>query len=137
MSNYIFPLLGGLLIGLTAVIMLFFNGKIAGISGITKGVFNKNEDISWRLLFLIGLVVGGFFINTLFPSFWAKETEYNLFNMIIAGFLVGFGSALGNGCTSGHGVCGLGRKSVRSLASVLTFISFGMITVFLVKLLGG
>lgn len=127
-------LIGGVLIGLSASIMLLLNGKIAGISGITKGMISKDtssEDRKWRIYFFLGLVLGGFAITLFMPEMTAKALEFKPLQIIIAGLLVGVGTSFGNGCTSGHGVCGLGRRSPRSLASVITFMTVGFITVFL------
>lgn len=127
-------LTGGILIGLSAVILMLFNGKIAGISGITKGVISKDcptpHERNWRLYFLFGLVLGGLIITQLLPSVTSPVSIFTPFKMILAGLLVGIGTSLGNGCTSGHGVCGLGRRSTRSLSSVITFMSTGFITVY-------
>lgn len=127
-------LIGGLLIGLASILLMLFNGKIAGISGITKGMISPQCDEherKWRIAFVSGLVLGGFITVQVLPDLTAKFLNANIFQMIIAGLLVGFGSALGNGCTSGHGVCGLGRRSPRSFYSVITFISVAMITVYI------
>ncbi|MFN8575715.1 MAG: YeeE/YedE family protein [Candidatus Sericytochromatia bacterium] len=130
-----FPsLIGGLMIGLASVLLMLFNGKIAGISGITKGIISPQCDEherKWRIAFVTGLILGGFITIQLIPNLTAKFLNANIIQMIIAGLLVGFGTALGNGCTSGHGVCGLGRRSTRSLYSVITFISVAMITVYI------
>ena len=131
----LFPsLIGGLLIGIASSLLMLFNGKIAGISGITKGLLSKdnsNLEKSWRKFFLTGLLLGGFIITMIMPEMTAKVANLNPIQMIIAGLLVGFGTALGNGCTSGHGICGLARKSPRSLASVITFMGAGFFTVYI------
>ena len=107
MTTWMIALAGGVLIGLSATLLLWLNGRVAGVSGILNGVlFPKAGDVSWRAMFLLGLV---------------------------AGLLVGFGTRMGNGCTSGHGVCGLGRLSMRSLAAVLTFMATAIATTFLVR----
>lgn len=128
-------LAGGIIIGLAAALLMLFNGKIAGISGITKGIISKDcptpQERNWRIFFVGGLILGGAVISIFLPEMTAKVHTFNYVQLIIAGLLVGLGTAIGNGCTSGHGVCGLGRKSPRSLASVLTFIGTGFLTVFL------
>lgn len=127
-------LIGGLLIGFVSVVMMLFNGKITGISGITKGLVLGDcmtaQDRFWRMAFLGGLVLGGAAIVILTPAMTAAPLTMGPVQMAIGGLLVGFGTAMGNGCTSGHGVCGLGRRSPRSLGSVLTFIGAGMLTMF-------
>jgi uncharacterized membrane protein YedE/YeeE len=127
-------LIGGILIGLAAIALMLFNGKISGISGITKGIMSKNcptpHERKWRTFFTIGLVLGGIVITFIYPEMTAKNLNINSLQLVVAGLLVGFGTSLGNGCTSGHGVCGLGRRSMRSLYSVITFIASGMVTVY-------
>lgn len=123
---------GGLLIGTSATLMLLFNGKIAGISGISKGLLsNTGHERHWRALFVLGLILGGALMIYLLPDQSAKAIQAPPLQMALGGLLVGFGSAMGNGCTSGHGVCGLGRRSVRSLTSVVTFMGAGFITMFI------
>lgn len=125
---------GGLLIGSAAAILMLFNGKIAGISGITKGIFatcQTPHERWWRIAFVAGLISGGGLILALMPTQTALNLEMNSIQMGLGGLLVGIGTAMGNGCTSGHGVCGLGRRSPRSLASVLTFMGVGFLTLFL------
>ena len=125
---------GGLIIGLAAVVMMLFNGKIAGISGITKGMLSKNcaspAERQWRQSFIGGLILGGTGIVLFFPQVTAAVLTLSPLQMLAGGLLVGFGTALGNGCTSGHGVCGLARRSPRSLASVMTFMAAGFVTMF-------
>lgn len=134
-------LLGGALIGLSAAVLLLFKGRIAGISGIAGGVILPEKgDIPWRILFLVGLVVGGVLYQLfgISPSVENIQPVTGKVGLILAGLLVGIGSALGTGCTSGHGICGLARRSVRSLVATLTFMLTAMITVFIVRhLVGG
>ncbi|MBC7475290.1 MAG: YeeE/YedE family protein [Candidatus Sericytochromatia bacterium] len=131
----IYSLAGGILIGISAVILMLFNGKIAGISGISKGVISTEcpnpHERKWRIYFLTGLIIGGIVIMQFLPSMTSIPVTLSPFKMVIAGLLVGIGTSMGNGCTSGHGVCGLGRRSLRSLASVITFMSAGSVTVFI------
>ncbi|KZL17959.1 hypothetical protein PsAD2_02692 [Pseudovibrio axinellae] len=141
-------LAGGVLIGLSAVILLLTNGRIAGISGIYSRLFESSRlangrsawlhgEKSWQLAFVGGLVLaplllmsGGLEIEQVFTG--------DLSLIAIAGVLVGFGSVFGNGCTSGHGVCGLSRLSIRSLAATVTFMSVGAVVVFVMRhLVGG
>lgn len=139
-------LLGGMFIGLSATLLLWFNGRIAGLSGMLGGVLDTQvEDKSWRALFLIGLIIGVAFYKWLLPSFvdssylhsLAPRTGMPVMLILAAGFLVGLGTAMGNGCTSGHGVCGLARLSHRSLYATLTFLGTGMVTVYAVRHLAG
>ncbi len=131
-------LLGGLLIGGAASLFLWLNGQIAGISGISRGLLQPTRgQVLWRFLFLAGLVVGAAAWYVVSPAPVARE-GFPTSWLIIGGVLVGFGSSLGSGCTSGHGVCGLGRLSLRSLVATLVFLSTGILTTYVVRhLLGG
>ena len=134
MNNFtpLSALAGGVLIGLASVWLLAANGRIAGISGIVHGLFAPPPgDRGWRLAFLAGLLVAGFLWLAFFPG--GTSSEGNLVAMAFAGLLVGFGTRLGGGCTSGHGVCGLGRLSLRSLVAVIVFMAAGMASVFVVR----
>ncbi len=141
MENFtpISALAGGILIGISATLLLWLNGQIAGISGIFRGVLKmRSPDRAWRSLFLLGLVIGGAIWWYGFGPTFTPRTEFPLSLLVLAGLLVGFGSRIGNGCTSGHGVCGIGRTSGRSLASTMTFFSVALATTFIVRhLLGG
>jgi len=125
-------LIGGLLIGLAAVGLALLNGRIAGISGIVAGLLKPEKgEWPWRLAFLIGLLA-----STLLVLFIARPTiriEADTFTLVIAGLLVGFGTRLGSGCTSGHGVCGLSRLSLRSLVATAIFMASAIVTVYLVR----
>lgn len=117
---------GGALIGASASAMLLLEGRVAGISGIVGGLFTpKAGDIGWRLAFVAGLVLAGIGGMLLAPESVAVEVQRAPWILVVAGLLVGVGTRLGNGCTSGHGVCGLSRMSPRSLASVVTFMGVG------------
>jgi uncharacterized membrane protein YedE/YeeE len=140
MHNFtpIASLLGGMLIGLSASAMLLLDGKIAGISGILAGVLKPvRGDTLWRVCFLAGLLAGGILLRIFFPSAFDFGIIRPLPMLIVAGLLVGFGTRLGSGCTSGHGVCGVSRLSPRSLVATATFIFTGALTVYLLKLLSG
>ncbi len=132
-------LCGGVLIGLSASLLLLSDGKIAGISGILGGLLRPvKNDTAWRVLFIFGLLTGGLLFQLLAPEVFTIGITRSTSALILAGLLVGFGTRLGNGCTSGHGVCGLSRFSPRSLVSTITFIVTGAITVYIINhLLGG
>lgn len=130
---FVVPLAGGVMIGLAAVGMLFFLGRIAGVSGIFASAIAQPKSGGWRWMFLAGLLLGPLLFHLLSgteppapsPAGWAVT--------ITAGFLVGFGTHWGSGCTSGHGVCGIGRLSPRSIVATMTFIAVGMLTVYIVR----
>lgn len=126
---------GGTLIGISASMLMLLNGRIAGISGIIKGLLTEPSvrDIYWRIAFLVGLVLGGFGYSMLFPIQIMLPEGINLPTLIIGGLIVGFGTALGSGCTSGHGVCGMSRFSMRSIIATITFLSTGMLTVYIIR----
>ena len=128
------PLTGGVLIGIAASMMLLFSGRIAGVSGIFGGMlFQQGKERAWRLSFIIGLIAGGILLYTINTEFFENSSGRGLLAVNIAGLLVGIGTRIGGGCTSGHGVCGIGRLSVRSIVATITFVFAGMVTVFLVK----
>jgi len=124
---------GGVLIGLASVWLLAANGRIAGVAGILHGLAARVPgDARWRAWFIAGLLAAGFLWHALgFAP--APRSGFGLGWAIAAGLLVGFGTRLSNGCTSGHGVCGLGRLSVRSLVAVLTFMATGALSVYVVR----
>jgi len=126
-------LVGGLLIGTAATLTLWTSGRIAGISGILAGsLFQKGQEAFWRGFFLCGLLLGGA-TYSLFNSGLEIETEATPLMTILAGLLVGFGTRMGNGCTSGHGVCGIARFSRRSLVATITFMMVAMLTVWVIR----
>ncbi|HCE3509709.1 TPA: YeeE/YedE family protein [Vibrio parahaemolyticus] len=124
-------LFGGILLGISATILLLVNGKIAGISGIMNGIMSpKKGDYSWRLLFAVGMIAGGL-ISVLMLGVAVPSTANLPLGMVIAaGLLVGIGTRLGNGCTSGHGICGMGRLSKRSIVATCVFMAVAGLTVF-------
>jgi uncharacterized protein len=126
---------GGALIGLSAVLLMAFKGRIAGVSGIAARLLPPYEDkeFSGRLAFVAGLVAAPLLAWLAMGRFPAQSIEAGMPVLLLAGLLVGFGSVWGNGCTSGHGVCGLSRLSVRSLVATATFMATAIITVFLVR----
>jgi uncharacterized membrane protein YedE/YeeE len=127
-------LLGGALIGLASVLLLWLNGRIAGISGILGGLLTPTRrDLAWRVLFIGGLIFGG----ALWPAVSGSSLEFQLRVqlpiVILAGFCVGLGTRMAGGCTSGHGVCGIARGAQRSLVATAVFMTFGMLTVFVTR----
>ncbi len=156
MENYFSPLLGGLAIGAAASLLLLLLGRIAGISGIlwtavsnavlrdraTPGAsetrcFTPSADGNWRALFLAGLLLGALLYHLIADAPFPPAPELDWPWAVVGGFLVGLGTRLGSGCTSGHGVCGIGRLSMRSLVATLTFMSAGLVTVAVLRHLLG
>lgn len=130
--------IGGALIGLATVGLMAFNGRIAGISGILSGAgFGAPGDKSWRIMFVLGLIAAPLLYAAVQGEMPAFQLNAGWPAIIAGGLLVGFGSRLGSGCTSGHGVCGLSRLSVRSFVSVAMFMAAGMATVAAAKLVMG
>jgi uncharacterized protein len=133
-------LIGGALIGSAAVILMALTGRIAGVSGILGRLLPPYTDREWpgRLAFVAGLAAAPVLYQTVTQQAIEQTVSGNIALMIVAGVLVGFGATLGSGCTSGHGVCGLSRFSIRSLAAVATFMLAGFATVFVMRhLMGG
>ncbi|MEC8009766.1 MAG: YeeE/YedE thiosulfate transporter family protein [Pseudomonadota bacterium] len=125
-------LIGGALIGLTSAFLLFGLGRVLGISGFVHGLIARDSQFGWRASFLIGLLLAGVI------AAFVTEVPYRIVTMpwvqvLAAGLLVGYGTKMGSGCTSGHGVCGLGRRSMRSVVAVCTFMATAIITVYLVR----
>lgn len=132
-TDFLYALGGGTLIGLAAAYLLWANGRVAGVSGILGGALSPRPfDLGWRLAFLAGLLSGGALIFVVPARFDMSELP-SLAQLSIAGVLVGFGTRLGSGCTSGHGVCGIGRGSPRSLVATLVFMVTGAFAVFVVR----
>ena len=129
-------LLGGALIGLSAVMLMATYGKIAGISGIIFRILPpvlRKESIPVGMLFILGLLLAVPFWNLFFGDIERQAVSDNYFILGVSGLLVGFGSSYGNGCTSGHGVCGLSRGSIRSLIATFSFMSTGFLTVYIIR----
>lgn len=132
--TYLPALLGGLMIGGAAALLLWLQGRVAGISGIVGGLLHGTHgDASWRVLFLLGLLLSPLFMLPLTGAMPQIQATVSTRTLIVAGLLVGFGTRLSSGCTSGHGVCGLGRRSPRSLVAVLSFMATGALTVWLTR----
>lgn len=130
-------LLGGVLIGIAVSGMLLLNGRITGVSGILSSAIRMSESrAQWRWAFLLGLVTGGFMLFLMRPEFFSGDLISPLWTVIAAGFLVGFGTTMGSGCTSGHGVCGVSRLSPRSLVATAVFILAGIISVAIFRYFG-
>jgi uncharacterized protein len=137
---------GGALIGLSASLLLMLTGRVAGISGIVGGLMAprsspsepRHHETSWRLAFVIGLLAGGVALFDYRPQFFEGAASISPLLVALAGLFVGVGTTLGNGCTSGHGVCGLSRLSRRSVVATCVFMATGMLVTFLVRhVLGG
>ncbi len=138
MEAFLVPLSGGLLIGGSAVALLLLLGRIAGISGILWSAVSAQPDSAWRWLFLGGLVLGVLLYHSVSGAPYPVPSGLTPWHAAIGGLIVGFGTKLGSGCTSGHGVCGIGRLSPRSIVATLTFMATGILTVFLTRhVLGG
>jgi uncharacterized protein len=136
MENFtpVSALLGGLMIGAAAALLLVLNGRIAGISGILGGLLRPSrQEIGWRVAFLVGLVSAPFVFIAVTGNLPAVTLDTPFGIVVLAGLLVGFGTRLGSGCTSGHGVCGIGRASPRSLAATGVFMATAITTVFLMR----
>lgn len=130
-------LYGGALIGLAASILMLFNGRVAGISGVLGGLLPPvSPPTNWRVSFLMGLTLGGLTVFLILPEAVEPPTGRGTVHLILAGLLVGYGTQLGNGCTSGHGVCGISRLSTRSITATMIFISTGVLTATVVRLFG-
>ncbi len=131
--------LGGVLIGLSAAMVMLFHGRIAGISGILGGLLGPRPgEVGWRLTFVGGLLVGGLVMALLQPEGFAVEVSRSPAAIVAAGLIVGFGTRLGSGCTSGHGGCGVSRVSKRSMVATCTVVGAGFLAAGLgTKLLGG
>jgi uncharacterized membrane protein YedE/YeeE len=130
--------LGGVLIGIAAAAMLLFEGRIAGISGIVAGLLKPEKgETGWKAAFVLGLLAGGLLLRAALPGAYDFGIIRPYSALVASGLLVGFGTRLANGCTSGHGVCGISRLSPRSITATLVFIASGALVVYLVNHLWG
>ena len=127
-------LIGGLLIGLAATLLLLLNGRMSGISGIVGGLLvPKSPDAGWRAAFVAGLLLGAFAYLLAAGDALTVRVQASVPVLVVAGLLVGFGTRMGSGCTSGHGICGIARLSGRSIAATAVFFGVAMLTVFLTR----
>ena len=135
MQTFLLPLLGGLCIGASAVMLMALNGRIAGISGILSGLARAPLALHsrWRMAFLAGLLLGPLIAMALAGGKLIGQPVASPPMLVIAGLLTGLGTALGGGCTSGHGVCGMARLSPRSIAATLIFMAVAIVTVFVTR----
>lgn len=125
---------GGVLIGISVTLLLLFNGRITGISGIKNDLFYApKSDRFWRLAFLAGLILGAYIFQLFQPDFNIPRQNYPIILLGLGGFLVGFGTRMGSGCTSGHGICGIARLSTRSIIATITFMATGILTVYTIR----
>ena len=132
LDNSLVPLLGGALVGLAGVLLLFTDGRISGISGIFGTALTTRAGSGWRWAFVAGLVGGGAVVLAMAPEQFTNTLDLSLPMVVAGGLLVGFGTRLGSGCTSGHGICGLSRMSRRSFVAVATFMAAGALMATLV-----
>lgn len=137
MEPLIRPLLGGSMIGFAAALFWILNGRVAGVSGILdKLTWDRPEGRGWRASFVGGLLVGGLLLRLFDPAFLEGHLQKTIWVVALAGLLVGVGTAMARGCTSGHGICGVGRLSKRSLVATMVFIAAGVLTVALISRVG-
>ena len=135
---YVTPIMGGLMIGIAAAFLLWTLGKVAGISGIFWNTFSielplLSKERAWRLAFLLGLIAGPVLVHKVSTIPVPAAPESGVMAAVIAGFIVGLGTRLGSGCTSGHGICGIARFSTRSLLATAVFMFTGFLTVYLLR----
>lgn len=136
-QDWINALIGGSIIGISVSLMLLLNGRVTGISGIINGILTPAKgDTAWRVLFVLGLLAGGLTVSAFSPETFSGQLPTENWTIVVAGLLVGFGTILGSGCTSGHGVCGLSRLSPRSMIATMTFIAAGVAAVYVFRNLG-
>jgi len=142
-ANFVPQMIGGALIGLAAASLLLLNGRILGVSGIVGGMLTRGQsraDFLWRWFFLLGMFAAGVVLAQIMPTafgvapFQVGTSTGSTAMLVVAGLLVGFGTRLGSGCTSGHGVCGMARGAPRSIVATLVFMGFGIATVTAIRL---
>ncbi|MBK1794220.1 YeeE/YedE family protein [Devosia sp. WQ 349] len=131
-------ILGGSLIGLSAVLLMAFHGRIAGMTGILAGAIMPKGDAGWRIAFLLGAIAAPVLLTLVTGSPLPFAADFPVWAIVLSGLLVGVGVTFGGGCTSGHGVCGIARLSTRSIVATVTFMATTLITVFVIRhVLGG
>lgn len=127
-------LIGGGVIGISAILFLGLNGRIAGMSGLLHGLCPPGQSVDyWRIIFILGLLTGGVSYFLVPAIQFPLRMDYPIYLLLLGGFCVGFGTRMGQGCTSGHGVCGIARLSLRSFVATLVFVLSGMITVYILR----
>lgn len=133
LQQYLPQLFGGVLIGCAASLLLLFQGRVFGISGIlANGIFSVSEDRQWQIAVIVGLLFSGLVLRFFYPDSLILGLRHSPLRYLLSGLLVGIGTQLGSGCTSGHGVCGMSRLSIRSIVATVCFITAGVATVALV-----
>lgn len=134
MHHFLWAIIGGSLLGVSAVMMMAFNGRIAGVSGILSGsITQPTGDRLWRILFILGIVLGGAIPALISGDFRPPEPQAGTLLLVAGGLFVGIGTGLGSGCTSGHGICGMSRLSLRSIVATCTFMAAGFVCVYLLR----
>ena len=134
MHHFVYAAIGGSLLGVSAIMMMALNGRIAGISGILSGsITQKGSERWWRILFTAGIIIGAALPSLLSADFVVPEPAATLPLVLIGGLLVGLGTGLGSGCTTGHGICGIARLSKRSLVATCTFMAAAFLTVYILR----
>lgn len=136
-QDWINALLGGVIIGISASLMLLLNGRVTGVSGIINGILSPVKgDTAWRVSFIVGLFLGGLVLKALKPATFSGALATETWTIVAAGLFVGFGTVMGSGCTSGHGVCGISRLSPRSLVATVCFMASGILAVYFFRIIG-
>jgi uncharacterized membrane protein YedE/YeeE len=135
--DYVMGLLGGLLMGMGCAGLMFFNGRILGVSGLLGGALSLNTGAGWRRAFIGGMVIAGGVALLAFPTGFEMDVDRTLGANIVGAILVGTGTQLGSGCTSGHGICGVGRLSLRSLVATVVFMAGGAASVYVIRTMFG
>jgi len=132
-------LAGGILLGISASLLMYLNGRVAGISGIVSGLLNNVSvtEKAWRAAFVIGVIGGAAIYAYFFPVVIEPREHTTTALLVLGGLFVGFGTAMGSGCTSGHGICGISRFSLRSITATMVFLIAGLVTVYIAKLVLG
>lgn len=137
LDSILMALVGGVMLGVASALLLLFLGRVAGISGITAGLVKPTKgDFPWRMAFVGGMAMGGVVLGLMYPQAFPEEFPRGAVITAFSGLLVGFGTQLGSGCTSGHGMCGISRMSARSIVATATFIASGAAAVVVLRLVG-